>query len=55
MPPEDTTEPLALKPPREKNFRHVYTDRQKIHTYEPVLNDSSSLVEGPSSQPSAPL
>jgi len=51
--PTDPTEPLAPKPPREKDFRHVYTHRQKVPISELILTESS-LVEGPSPQPSAP-
>jgi len=36
------------------DFRYVYTRRQKVPASEPVLVDSSSPVEGPSPQPSAP-
>ena len=49
---EDTTEPHALKPPRD--FWYVYTHRQKVPTFEPVLADSSFQVEGQSPQPSPP-
>jgi len=42
---KDTTAPPAPKPPREKDFRHVYTHRQKVHVSEPVPA-AFSLVEG---------
>ena len=48
---EHTTMPPASKPVRD--FRFVYTHRQKVPTSEQVLADSS-LVEGPPSQPSVP-
>jgi len=48
---QDTTEPPAPKPLRD--FRYVYTHRQKILASKLVLIDSSSPVEGPSPQPLA--
>jgi len=45
MSPEDTT---ALPAPQPlKDFRYVYTHRQKVSVSKPVLSDSSSPVEGP--------
>jgi len=48
---KDTTTSPAPKPPREKDFRHVYTYQQKVPASEPVPV-ASSLMEGPPSQPS---
>jgi len=50
---KDTTVPPALKPPKKKDSRHVYTHWQKVPTYEPV-SAASSPVEGPPPQPSVP-
>ena len=50
--PEETTTPLA--PQSLKNFWYVYTHRQKNPASEPVPVDSSSPIEGPHSQLSAP-
>ena len=40
---KDTIAPPAPKPPREKDFRYVYTHRQKVPAYEPVPTASSSV------------
>jgi len=50
---KDTTAPPAPKPPREKDFRHVYTHRQKVPASEQIPA-ASSQVEGPPPQPSVP-
>jgi len=52
--PEDTTKRPTPKPSQEKDFRRVYTHRQKVPVSEPVPTDSSP-EEGPPPQPSAPL
>ena len=54
MSPIDPIEPLALKSPRKKDFRHVYTHQQKVPASEPV-SAASSPVEGPPPQPSVPF
>jgi len=51
---KDTTVPPAPKLPWEKDFRHVYTHRQKVHASEPVPV-ASSPVEGPPPQSSVPF
>jgi len=50
--PTDTIELLAPTPLWD--FRYVYTHRPKVLSSESVPANSSSLVEGPSPQPSAP-
>ena len=50
--PKDTTAPPAPQPL--KDFRYVYTHRQKVSAFEPILVDSSSPVDSPAPQPSAP-
>ena len=50
---KDTATPPASKAHREKDSRHVYTYRQKVHASEPVPT-ASSPVEGPPPQPSVP-
>jgi len=48
---KDTTAPPTPKPPREKDFRYVYTHWQKVPASKLVLI-ASSPVEGPPLQPS---
>ena len=48
---KDTTTPPAPKPPRVKDFRHVYTHRQKVPASE-LVPATSSPVESPPPQPS---
>jgi len=48
---KDTTAPPAPNPPREKDFRYVYTHQQKIPASEPIPT-AFSPVEGPPPQPS---
>jgi len=50
---KDTTTPPAPMPPWEKDFRHVYTHRQRVPPSESVPT-ASSLVEGPPPQWSVP-
>ena len=50
---KDTTTPPAPTLPREKDFRHVYTNRQKVLASEPVQAASSS-VKGLHPRPSVP-
>ena len=51
---KDTTAPPALKPPREKDFRHVYTHWQKVPASE-LVPSASFPVEVPPPQPSVPF
>jgi len=48
---KDTTVLPTAKPPRKKDFRHLYTHWQKVSASEPVPA-TSSPVEGPPPQPS---
>jgi len=50
---KDTTTPPVPKPPREKDFRLVYTHRQKVSASEPIPT-TSSPVEGPPPHLSVP-
>jgi len=55
VPPENTSEPHASTSAREsvKDFRIVYTHRQKVSASESVLVNPSP-IDGPPTEPSAP-